>query len=269
MSALRAGIEPTVRYLGRIGPVSALALVLLSVPCRVLFGGGILLRDVTKEMGITFKHTDGSSGRYYIVETVTAGLALFDYNNDGLIDIYFLNGAPLKGSKYVTVPKNALYRNEGNWKFTDVTEQAGVGDTGYGLGVAIGDYDNDGYQDIYVTNFGPNVLYHNNGNGTFTNVTRQAGVENGSRVGAGADFLDMDKDGDLDLFVSSYIVWDYDKHVPITTSGYPVYHGPSVYKPERNAMYRNNGDGTFTDVSKESGIGGPPRQRHGDGLCRF
>jgi hypothetical protein len=217
--------------------------------------GEINLTDVTKETGITFVHTDGGCGNRYIMETVTAGLALFDYDNDGLIDIYFLNGAPLKGTKCNTVPKNALYHNEGNWKFTDVTEKAGVGDTGYGLGVAVGDYDNDGDQDIYLNNYGLNVLYRNNGDGTFTDVTKQAGVEDSPHVGAGACFLDMDKDGDLDLFVSHYLEFSYDKHVTTTEQGIPVYANPRFYPAVPNVLYRNNGNGTFTNVSKESGIG--------------
>jgi hypothetical protein len=133
--------------------VSALACLL----CAPALQGGetlspILLRDVTRQTGINFVHTDGSSGRRYIVESVASGLALFDYNGDGLIDIYFLNGAPLPGSPPGPRPGSALYRNDGNWKFTDVTEQAGVGGTGYALGVCVGDYNNDGYPDIYVNN---------------------------------------------------------------------------------------------------------------------
>ncbi|MDP2897540.1 MAG: CRTAC1 family protein [bacterium] len=215
----------------------------------------ITLKDVTKETGITFRHTDGGSGRRYVVETVSAGLALFDYDNDGDVDIYFLNGAPLLGTKVDKPPKNALHRNDGNWKFTDVTEQAGVGDTGYGLGVAVGDYDNDGDPDIYLNNFGPNVLYRNNGNGTFTDVTKEAGVGNGSQVGAGAVFLDMDKDGDLDLYASNYLDFSYEKHVACTTNGFPVYANPRHYAPLPDTVFRNNGDGSFTDVSLESGVG--------------
>ena len=218
--------------------------------------GEIILTDVTKQTGITFVHTDGSCGNRFIMETVTAGLVLFDYDNDGDIDIYFVNGAPLKGTVCPTPPKNALYRNDGGWKFTDVTEQAGVGDTGYGLGVAVGDYDNDGDQDIYLNNFGQNVLYRNNGNGSFTDVAKQAGVEDSPpHIGAGACFFDMDKDGDLDLFVSHYLEFSYDKHVTTTTMGVPVYANPRFYRPVPNVLYRNNGDGTFTDVSLESGIG--------------
>ncbi|NQT16130.1 MAG: VCBS repeat-containing protein, partial [Planctomycetes bacterium] len=134
----------------------------------------IQLRDATQAAAIAFTHTDGSSGQRYIVETVTAGLALFDYDGDGRVDVYFVNGAPLQGTKVDGPPSNALYRNLGGWKFTDVTDRAGVGDTGYGLGVAAADYDNDGDQDLFVNNYGPNVLYRNNGDGTFADVTEEA-----------------------------------------------------------------------------------------------
>ena len=216
--------------------------------------GPIELRDVTKQTGITFRHTDGGCGRYYIVEYVSAGLALFDYDGDGDVDIYFLNGAPLKGTRVDVPPRNALYRNDGGFKFTDVTAQAGVGDTGHGLGVAVGDYDNDGDPDLFLNNFGRNVLYRNNGDGTFTNVTKQAGLGNGRRVGAGANFLDIDQDGDLDLFVSHYVKFSYDLHVPHTRQGFPIYPSPREYQPDPDSLYRNNGDGTFTDISIESGI---------------
>jgi len=215
----------------------------------------VLLRDVTQETGITFKHTDGGSGRRYIMETVSAGLALFDYDGDGDIDIYFLSGAPLKGTEAEPLPRNALYRNEGNWTFTDVTDPAGVGDPGYGLGVTAGDYDNDGDPDLYLNNYGPNVLYRNNGDGTFTDVSKEAGVDNGFQVGAGTCFLDMDKDGDLDLYVSIYLDFSYDKHVLTSSRGYPVYANPRFFKPMPDTLYRNNGDGTFTDVSEASGVG--------------
>lgn len=216
--------------------------------------GQIVFKDVTKETGITFRHTDGSSEKYYIMETVSAGLALFDYDNDGDIDIYFINGAPLKGAKFKKPPTNALYRNDGNFKFTDVTEKAGVGNTGFGLGVTVGDYDNDGDLDIYINNFGPNVLYRNNGNGTFTDVTEKAGVGNGSKLGAGTAFLDMDKDGDLDLYVSSYVDFSYEKHRVVKTSGFVEYVSPTAYPFTPDSLFRNEGNGTFTDVSKASGI---------------
>jgi len=216
--------------------------------------GQIVLTDVTSKTGITFRHTDGSSGRRYIVETVSAGLALFDYDNDGNIDIYFLNGAPLKGTEVKTVPRNALYRSLGQWKFADVTERSGLGDTGYGLGVTAGDYDNDGDQDVYLNNYGPNVLYRNNGDGTFTDVTKAAGVDNGDQVGAGACFLDMDGDGDLDLYVSNYLEFSYAQTVNTMVGGYATYASPAHYRPVPDTLYRNNGDGTFTDVSVPAGI---------------
>ncbi|MHC4324015.1 MAG: FG-GAP repeat domain-containing protein, partial [Planctomycetota bacterium] len=209
---------------------------------------------MTKQTGISFVHTDGSSGKRYIVETVSAGLALFDYDGDGDIDIYFLNGAPLRGTSAKVPAKNALYRNDGDWKFTDVTDTAGAGDHGYGLGVAIGDYDNDGDPDIYLNNYGPNVLYRNNSDGTFTDVTEKAGVSNGRQVGAGACFLDIDKDSDLDLYVANYVDFTYENHQIVRFNGYPAYVGPMNYHPTPDTLYRNNGDGTFTDISEESGI---------------
>jgi enediyne biosynthesis protein E4 len=215
----------------------------------------IQLVDATSDTGIRFVHDDGSSGQKYIVETVTAGLALFDYDGDGDEDIYFLNGAPLRGSKPGVTPTNALYRNEGGWKFTDVTEEAGVGDTGFGLGVAVADYDNDGDLDLYVNNYGPNVLYRNNGDGTFSAVTEIAGVGCGDKVGAGSCFLDIDRDGDLDLYVANYVKFTYENHLVIWEKGFPTYVSPRGYQPEPDVLYRNNGDGTFTDASEESGIG--------------
>ncbi len=215
----------------------------------------IQFHNVTRETGITFVHTDGSSGNRYIVETVASGLALFDYDNDGKVDIYFLNGAPLRGNKSASVPRNSLWRNEGNWKFTDVTERSGLGDAGYGLGVAAADYDNDGQQDVYISNFGPNKLYRNNGDGTFTDVTQKAGVADGAgRIGAGVAFVDMDNDGDLDLFVAHYVNFTYENHRLLRFNGYPAYAGPLDFQPTAFTLFRNNGDGTFTDVSVESGI---------------
>lgn len=220
--------------------------------------GPIRFVDVTEHTGITFTHTDGSSGERYIVESVCAGLALFDYDQDQDIDIYFLNGAPLFEDDSAPRPRNALYRNNGDWTFTDVTDQSGLGDTGFGLGVTVGDYNNDGHADVYVNNYGPNVLYRNNGDGTFTDVTRTAGVENGRRVGAGSCFLDMDADGDLDLFVSNYLVFSRARHVPHSMKGFPHYGTPLDYPAEPDTLYRNNGDGTFTDVTAQAGLADHP-----------
>ena len=234
--------------------------VLVSVMVAPLVHAGelpspIQLKDVTRQTGITFVHTDGSSGRRYIVESIASGLATFDFDGDGKTDILFLNGAPLPGSPTTTSrPLNALYRNDGGLKFTDATLGAGLTDTNYHLGVCIGDYNNDGHPDIYLNNFGPNILYRNNGNGTFTDVTRDAGVAVGAHVGAGACFLDIEGDGDLDLFVVNYIDFTVAKHQTRFVNGHPAYVGPMIYGPVPSTLFRNNGDGTFADISRESGI---------------
>ncbi|MHB8901479.1 MAG: CRTAC1 family protein, partial [Thermoguttaceae bacterium] len=207
------------------------------------------------ESGIRFRHNDGGSGEGYIVEGVVGGLALLDFDNDGLIDIYFLHGRALKGTNLETPLRNALYRNLGNWTFADVTEETGVGEGGYGLGVTAADYDNDGDQDLYLNNFGPNVLYRNNGDGTFSDATAEAGVGNGDKVGAGTTFLDIENDGDLDLYVGNYVDFTYDNHVPIVVGSQRFHAGPRFYSPVPDTLYRNNADGTFTDVSMASGIG--------------
>jgi len=242
--------RPILRWTAAVGLVCVGSLSWAAAQCP------IQLSEVTKATGITFKHTDGSSGKYYIMETVSAGLALFDYDGDQDVDIYFLNGSPLPGKQSKVPPRNALYRNDGKWKFTDVTDKAGVGDTGYGLGVAVGDYDNDGDPDIYLNNYGPNVMYRNNADGTFVDVTKEAGVGNGHKVGAGACFLDMDGDGDLDLYAANYLAFSSDTHARVqalTTE--LMYAIPRHYRPVPDTLYRNNGDGTFTDVSTDSGVG--------------
>lgn len=217
--------------------------------------GPVLLRDVSDQCGISFRHTDGGCGRRYIVESVAGGLALFDYDGDGDIDIYLLNGAPLLGTEASSRPTNALYRNDGDCNFIDVTEPAGVGDEGYALGVTAADYDNDGNVDLYVNNFGPNVLFRNNGDGTFNDVTSKADVSCGNKVGAGACFLDADADGNLDLYVANYVDFTYENHVPCSVDGLPAYAGPKDYDPVPDSLWRNNGDGTFADISGPSGIG--------------
>ncbi len=214
----------------------------------------IQLTDVTAASGITFRHDDGGCGEKYLVESVSAGLALLDYDGDGLIDIYFVSGAPLPPRKADATITNALYRNEGDFRFRDVTREAGVGDSGFGLGVAVGDYDNDGDPDLYVNNYGPNVLYRNNGDGTFDDVTERAGVACGNRVGAGACFLDADGNGLLDLYVANYVDIQIEKHVRRMMYGVPSYSGPLLYDAVADVLYRNDGDGTFTDVSQESGV---------------
>ncbi|MDW8364955.1 MAG: VCBS repeat-containing protein, partial [Abditibacteriales bacterium] len=216
--------------------------------------------DVTKESGLAaFVHSDGSCGRKFFVEQMGAGGAFFDYDNDGWLDIYLCNGAPLPGYRGTQPLRNALFRNNRDGTFSDVTDQAGVGGfvngkKAYSIGCAVGDYDNDGYLDLYVTNYGPDILYHNNGDGTFTDVTEQAGVGD-PRLGSSATFFDYDRDGFLDLYVCNYVKWQLDKDLfCFQFKGHKSYCGPNLYKPEVNTLYHNNGDGTFTDVSEKAGI---------------
>ncbi len=217
--------------------------------------GQTSLTDVSDQCGINFVHTDGSSGKHYIVESVVCGLALLDFDNDGWIDIYFLNGAPLQGTNVAKPPTNVLYRNNGDFTFTDVTDAAGVGDEGYGLGVVAGDYDQDGDWDLYISNFGQNVLYANNGDGTFRKATNEAMLTMPDKFGAGCSFLDIDGDGDLDLYSASYVQFTYDKHITRMIGKHQFHPGPTDYPACQDTLFRNEGDGTFTDISLLSGIG--------------
>jgi len=238
----------------RVGPWAVAWLLACALPAARA-QGPIVLRDVTAPSGIAFRHTDGGSGRHYIVETIASGLATFDGDNDGLVDLYFLNGRPLRGTPAGVAPRNALYRNAGGFRFVDVTGKAGVGEAGYGLGVCAADYDNDGWLDLYVNNFGTNVLYRNRGDGTFADVTSAAGVARGHAVGAGANFLDFDGDGNLDLFAASYIGFTYENHVTTVVRGAAWYAGPRDFPRRPNHLFHNRGDGTFADVTAGSGIG--------------
>lgn len=217
--------------------------------------GTIQLRDITSRTGIRFRHVHGGNGQQYLAEFMVAGLALFDYDGDGLTDIYFLNGAPLRGTTMTSPPRNALYRNNGDWTFTDVTERAGVGDRGHGLGVVVGDYDHDGDLDLFLNNFGPNVFYRNEGDGTFSDVTRQLQLEGGGHFGAGACFLDLEGDGDLDLYVANYVAFSYARHAQLMPTAFPYPPGPMDFPPVPDTLFRNNGDGSFSDASVASGIG--------------
>jgi hypothetical protein len=215
---------------------------------------------MTPATGVHFKHDDGSTGKRFVVEPVASGLATFDHDGDGLIDIYFLTGGPLEDKKVDNPPTNALYRNLGDFRFADVTQKAGVGIPGYAMGAAVADYDNDGRPDIYVSNFGPNVLYRNQGDGTFADATLAAGVGLPGKVavGAGAAFLDIDGDGNLDLYVANYLRFSCQTHPRWTYLGVHVYPGPLEFPPEPDNLFRSNGDGSFTDVSRQSGIAGAP-----------
>jgi len=195
-------------------------------------------------------------------ETMVSGVALFDYNNDGLLDIYAVNGARIPSlRKDGEVYYNRLFKNRGDGTFEDVTLHAGVQGRGYNLGVAVGDYDNDGFPDIFVAGLQGNILYHNNGDGTFTDVTSHAGLDSrdpkyGYLWAMGGAWLDYDRDGWLDLFVSNYCVWNPDKEPACTLNGIPDYCHPRLYEGLPNSLFHNNRDGTFTDVSVASGIRG-------------
>ncbi len=213
--------------------------------------------DVTKEAGINIKHSFGDFDLSNIVEGSGAGAMFFDYDGDGWLDIYFVNGCWLKsvndnrGRKLRGKLTNSLYRNNGDGTFRDVTKEAGVGDKGFGFGCSSADFDNDGDIDLYVLNYGPNVLYRNNGDRTFTDISRKSGLAN-PRWSLSAPWFDYDGDGDLDVYVANYLEYDSGKFRSYyAAAGYP---GPLSYRGQQDALYRNNGDGTFTDVTKEAGI---------------
>jgi hypothetical protein len=219
--------------------------------------------DVNLPRGLDFTLQNSPTAQKYLIETMPGGVALLDYNNDGLLDIFLVNGGrvtspmqtPENFARHDPLYWNRLYRQNKDRSFTDVTQQAGLADAGdgnYGMGVAVGDYDNDGYPDLYVTSYGKNILYHNNGDGTFTDVTAKAGVAAGGwSVSAG--FFDYDNDGKLDLFVTRYMEWDT-KHSKDCGGNFHTYCPPEEFPATTSILYHNNGNGTFTDVSQRSGI---------------
>ncbi len=223
--------------------------------------------DVTTEAGINFRHINGAEGAYHLPETLGAGGAFFDADNDGNLDIYLVNSGYWKESSSGDETPSALYRNSGDGTFTDITMTAGVGNSGnYGQGAACADYDNDGDVDLYVTNFGVNVLYRNNSDGTFTDVTALAGTGDPA-WSSSACFLDYNRDGHIDLFVVNYLVYSLDvPYLPCGEDGIQTYCHPSLFEGAPDTLYRNNGDGTFTDVSHEAGVGGIGGLFHGKGL---
>jgi enediyne biosynthesis protein E4 len=221
--------------------------------------------DLTSALGVHFRYISSHTPKHYLPETMGAGVALFDYDNDGRLDIFLVNGALLadptpKGSvPQKTGPQywNRLFHQKQDGTFEDVTEKAGLQGSGYGMGVAVGDYDNDGFEDLYVTAYGGNKLYHNNGDGTFTDVTEKAGVA-GSGWSTSAAWLDLDNDGLLDLVVLRYVQWDFDdiwcgEH----KEGYRSYCHPDYFQPIAPLVYHNDGNGHFTEVSQKIGLSKP------------
>ena len=241
-----------------------LVCLLLALPGALLHRetNGIQFSDITKAAGIAFEHVSSPEKRY-IVESMSGGVALLDYDNDGFLDIYFVNSLTVDLLKTNGKTKSYLYRNNnGNGTFTDVTAKAGVGDVGWGMGVAVGDYNNDGFDDLYVTCVGPNRLFKNNGNGTFSDVTKAAGVPD-PRWSTGAAFVDYDNDGKLDLMVANYVAFDF-KELPefgkgrlCQYKGLPVQCGPRGLPGDGDTLYHNEGDGSFLDVSKKAGVSDP------------
>lgn len=226
------------------------SLVFLLICARIFAQDTPYFRDVTAEMGLNFQHVNGFSPERRLVETMGSGGALLDYDNDGDLDLYLVQGNELpKGNPNVV---NRLYRNDGGY-FTDVTIETGVGDSGYGMGAVAADYDGDGHTDLYVTNFGRNVLFRNQGDGTYADVTNQAGVAC-PQLSTSAAFADIDRDGDLDLYVCNYVQYTLENDAACYFKDLRIYCGPNDYQGIADTLYRNNGDGTFTDITKAAGV---------------
>ena len=255
--------------------VAAVALAtasLLSSPTPVTY------TEITKASGIDFINQNSATPEKFLIEAMTGGVAVLDYDNDGWQDIFLVNGAAIHPGQTDAEPIdksnpkywNRLYHNNHNGTFTDVTTKAGVAGTGFGMGVAVGDIDNDGYDDLLVTNYGGAILYHNNGNGSFTDVTTSAGLKTSGWMSS-AGFFDYDNDGHLDLFICRYLDWSFAKNIFCGSregSGRSYCH-PDNFKPVSSYLFHNNGDGTFSDVSARSGIAAVPGKSLGVAFADF
>jgi hypothetical protein len=214
--------------------------------------------DVAAQAGITFRHDNASSAEKYLIETMGSGCGWIDYDQNGLLDLYLVNGTATRVYTPQQPTRGALYRNNGDGGFTDVTAKAGVGAEGlFGMGVAVGDYDNDGFPDLLVLGYGRCILYHNNGDGTFTDVTARAGLQNSGLWASSAAWFDYDNDGKLDLIIANYVDWSPERNFYCGDRGPGMrsYCHPDDFHGQPPTLYHNNGDGSFTDVSKSSGVG--------------
>jgi hypothetical protein len=228
--------------------------------------------DIRKSAGIDFVQDSTETEEKYYLETMGTGVGWIDYDQDGLMDLYFVQSGTTAAYKPSRPLRSALYHNNGDGTFTDVTEKAHIGGEGhYGQGVAVADYDNDGFPDMYVTGYGRAILYHNNGNGTFTDVTAKAGVADEGAWSTSAGWFDFDKDGWLDLLVTNYLDWSPENNLWCgeRAPGYRSYCNPNNYRGQKTKLYRNNHDGTFSDVSDKSGVGNPESKGMGVVLADF
>jgi enediyne biosynthesis protein E4 len=214
-----------------------------------------IFTDVTAQAGIQWRHFNGESQEKYLIEAMGGGVAFLDFDKDGLQDLFFVTGGETPNRKSATPPRNALYRNLGGGKFEDVTEKSGLARIPfYGMGVAAGDFDNDGYPDLFITGYPSCALLHNNRNGTFTDITEKAGVKNAGKWAASVAWFDYDRDGRLDLFVTNYAKFSYEDGPRCEYQGARTYCAQVSYEGERPTLYHNNGDGTFTDVTEYAGL---------------
>ena len=257
--------------------IAALAAVFALATVATTLGGNaaapaasaITFRDVTQQSGIRFTHNNGAFGKKFLPETLGPGVAFIDYDNDGWPDIFLVNGMDWPGHQQKhTTPK--LYHNNHDGTFTDVTHKAGLDVEMYGMGVAVGDYDNDGFDDLFVTALGQSRLFHNNGNGTFTDVTQKAGLSGPRELSTSAAWVDYDKDGRLDLVIGNYVQWTQETDLYCTLDGKnKSYCTPESYKGTSARLWHNRGDGTFEDVTQKAGLAEPTSKTMGIALLDY